>query len=282
MVVILMTPAMVAAVKQYQAENPQEDMDQEPSLKDPQVGNGISHGQLIDISRSLRANTRSGNVPKSNQEEVCKSVSYSLSDLLRGSQLYTTPPKPRPEPSSEYKALMARLRREEEERAYERMINPLPPPESFAQRFPASKYAQLFPSDTSSSQDDDEITYADIDRQMALIFNVLVSIVACSVAIWLVSSRWSTPQRLGLSMGGSGVVGVAEVVVYAGYLRRLKEAKNKGKKHVEVKEIIKTWTIGGSSEDHDLKGEKLIQRRNSGPTLTRRRPAKDQESEESP
>ncbi len=172
---------------------------------------------------------------------------------------------------------MARLRREEEERAYERMLNPLPPPESFAQRFPTSKYGQLFPSDASRSQDDDEMTYADVDRQMALIFNVLISIVACSVAIWLVSSHWSTPQRLGLSMGGSGIVGVAEVVVYAGYLRRLKDAKDKGKKHVEIKEIIKTWVIGGSSIDEDLKGVGSMQERGSNPNLTRRRPKRGEQ-----
>ena len=140
---------------------------------------------------------------------------------------------------------MARLRREEEGRAYERMINPPLPVESFVQRFPTSSNAKLFPHPTKV--DDaaaDEITYADINRQMALIINILVSIVACSVAIWMVSSRWTTPKRLGLSMGGSGIVGVAEVVVYTGYLRRLKEAKEKGKKEIEVKKIIKTWVIG--------------------------------------
>lgn len=144
---------------------------------------------------------------------------------------------------------MARLRREEEARAYERMINPPLLVESFSDRFPLTSNSKLFPSaiqtDTNES---DEITYADINRQMALIINVLVSIVACSVAIWMASSHWSTPKRLGLSMGGSGMIGVGEVVVYAGYIRRLKEAREKGKKQVEIKEIIKTWVIGGDEE----------------------------------
>jgi outer membrane protein assembly factor BamD (BamD/ComL family) len=39
---------------------------------------------------------------------------------------------------------MARLRREEEARAYEKMINPQPAAESFAQRFPTSPHAKLF------------------------------------------------------------------------------------------------------------------------------------------
>ena len=143
---------------------------------------------------------------------------------------------------------MARLRREEDAREYERMINPPPAIETFQQRFPNSNGAKLFSPSTADIGEDDETTYADINRQMALIINVLVSIVACSVAIWLAAKHWSTPSRLGLSMGGSGMVGVAEVTVYAGYIRRLKEARKKGKKQIEIKKIIKTWVIGGEEE----------------------------------
>ena len=144
---------------------------------------------------------------------------------------------------------MARLRREEEDRAYERMINPPLPTETFIQRFPNSSQAKLFPAAQADIGGDDEVSYADINRQMALIINILISIVACSVAIWLVARHWSTPMRLGLSMGGSGMIGVAEVVVYAGYLRRIKEAREKGKKEVEIKEIVKTWVIGREGEN---------------------------------
>ena len=146
---------------------------------------------------------------------------------------------------------MARLRREEEDRAYERMINPPLPTETFSQRFPNSPHAALFPAAQADLGEDDEFSYADINRQMALIINILISIVACSVAIWLAARHWSTPTRLGLSMGGSGVIGIAEVVVYAGYLRRIKEAREKGKRDVEIKEIIKTFVIGGGDEKGD-------------------------------
>lgn len=149
---------------------------------------------------------------------------------------------------------MARLRREEETRAYERMINPPPKVETFSQRFPSSVRPRIFPHDyQSKDEEDDEITYADVNRQMALIINILVSIVACSVAIWMASSHWTTPKRLGFSMGGSGIIGVAEVVVYSGYLRRLKEAKDRGKKEVEIKEIVTTWVIGGNESTAEEK-----------------------------
>ena len=151
--------------------------------------------------------------------------------------------------TSEYRALMARLRREEETRVYERMISPPLPTETFQQRFPTSNSAKIFSPSQADIGEDNETTYADINRQMALIINILVSIVACSVAIWLAAKHWSTPSRLGLSMGGSGMVGVAEVVVYAGYIRRLKEAREKGKKQTEIREIIKTWVIGGEERD---------------------------------
>ena len=163
---------------------------------------------------------------------------------------------------------MARLRREEEARAYERMTNPHAASESVAQRSPKSPYADLFPAATQAVDDEDEITYADINRQMALILNILVSIVACSVAIWLASSHWSTPKRLGLSMSGSGIVAVAEVVVYAGYLRRVKEAKEKGKKEVETKEIIKSWVISSLAEASDQSA--LMQDKAANPIVKRR------------
>lgn len=152
--------------------------------------------------------------------------------------------------SNEYKELMAHLRREEEARAYERMINPPPPTETFAQRFPSSN-ANFFAArmDSFASKDeDDEVTYADINRQLALIINVLVSIIACSVAIWVAARYWSTPARLALSMTGSGVVAVAEVVIYMGYLRRIKEARVEEKKKPEIKEVAETWVIEGSRD----------------------------------
>ena len=140
---------------------------------------------------------------------------------------------------------MARLRREEESRAYEHMINPPLPLETFSQRFPNAPSNPFGRYQITSAEEAEELTYADINRQVALIFNILISIVACSAAIWMAAHSWSIPSRLGLSMGGGGTVGIAEVVVYAGYLRRIKEAKTKEGKKVEIKQIVDTWVIGG-------------------------------------
>ena len=149
---------------------------------------------------------------------------------------------------------MSRLGREEEARAYERMINPPLALETFQQRFPYSARPSVFATSQADIGEDEETTFADVNRQMALIINVLVSIVACSVAIWLAARHWSTTSRLGLSMGGSGMVGVAEVAVYAGYIRRLKDAREKSRNQREVKEIIKTWVISGEEPANQSAG----------------------------
>ena len=250
-------------------------------LENPAEGNPISHGQIIGISEKLKQIRE-----EEQHDAIDDAASHHLDGLLRGSKIYVQPPRPKVEPvampspalqnptnlnqTSEYKALMARLHREEEDRTYERMINPPLPAEIFSQRFPNSSQATLFPASQADVGEDDEISYTDINRQMALIINILISIVACSVAIWLVARHLSTPSRLGLSMGGSGMIGVAEVVIYAGYLRRLKEAREKGKEEVEVKEIIKTWVIG-RDEDSTSNQPKIIESKQPHDEKIRRR-----------
>lgn len=59
---------------------------QEPQLSNPQIGNPISHGQVIDIWMNLKASNLSPT---------------SLDTLLRGSRVYAPPPKPKPEPVSQ-------------------------------------------------------------------------------------------------------------------------------------------------------------------------------------
>ena len=143
---------------------------------------------------------------------------------------------------------MARLREEEELRAYQRMINPPTPAESYAQRFPNAKAFGAMAAEPAIPEEVDEATYADVNRQMALIINVLVSIIACSVCIWIAARQWTTPQRLGLSMTGSGVVAVAEVAIYMGYIRRIKDAKSEEAQRKEHKEVVDTWVIDGKKD----------------------------------
>lgn len=249
MVLLTVTASAKAAIAEHsrlQAEpnNEVEADSQVEPLHNAAVGSPIDHSVLIKLSTVLL------NECRRNPEAAGRA--WTLDTLLKGADVYQPPPPPKSEPTAEYKALMKRLRAEEEQKQYDRMLNPPPVNETFNQRFPNSGYA--FNPATSIGQapgadEVDELTYADVNRQLGLIINVLISIVCCGVAIWVAARRWSVPQRLGLSMSGSIVVAVAEVVIYTGYIRRVGDAKSTERKNIETKEIVETWILSGSGSE---------------------------------
>lgn len=90
MVLLTITPLVLEGLKELKFEEGKEIQESmeltasgEPSLLDPQVGNPISHGQIIALSRDL----------KTKQLER-----YTLEDLLKGSKIYVPPPPHKPEP----------------------------------------------------------------------------------------------------------------------------------------------------------------------------------------
>lgn len=184
--------------------------------------------------------------------------------------------------SDEYKALMARLRRDEEQRAYERMTRPAPATETLSQRFPHSAMSHAFAEVNRPLRDsdtgDDDVSYNDVHRQLMLLLNFVVSILGVAGTLWVVARWWSTPARLFLTMAGSVVVGIAEVAVYQGYLWHLGEAKKKDGKVREVKEVMQTWVVGKEegavvvdagaehAGDADLVGDGNLRRRRKDPT----------------
>ena len=99
MVRLTMTPAIAAALQAYhelQLSGMNLGENSEPCLANPVVGNPITHGQIISISRTLR-NLASVNThdPNSSLERI---PSWHLDDLLRGSRVYIEPTKPKMEP----------------------------------------------------------------------------------------------------------------------------------------------------------------------------------------
>lgn len=156
--------------------------------------------------------------------------------------------------TDEYKALMARLRRDEEERSYERMLKKAPPKESFAQRFPDAPMAHSFAEVNRPSKESDigdDIEHGDVQKQITLIINFLISVFGCGAALWLAARWWSVPARLFLSLGGSIVVAIAEVAVYSAYTWRMAEGEKNQKKMKEVKQIVQTWVVG--EDGHEKK-----------------------------
>ncbi|KAI2466194.1 endoplasmic reticulum-based factor for assembly of V-ATPase-domain-containing protein [Annulohypoxylon bovei var. microspora] len=248
MVLLTMTPSIVEALNTLAGTNvddiPRNDDNTsnsknngEPSLKDPELGNPISHGQIIDIWKCLK--DKSDNATR-------------LEELLRSATIYIPPPPPKPEPTDEYKALMARLRYEEEERSYERMLKKAPPRESFARRFPDAPMAHSFAEvnrPTKASDIGDDIEHGDVQKQITLVINFLVSIFGVAAALWIAARWWSVPARLFLSLGGSIIVAIAEVAVYSAYTWRMEEGEKMQRKKKEVKEIVQTWVIGEDGKD---------------------------------
>lgn len=283
-----MTPSIVEGLKLSPRKTIHSDS--EPSLEEPASGNPISHSQIIDLWNRVK-----------DSEEAAP---RSLESLLRGCKVYVAPPPPKAEPVSftlqitpgrqgananhvtlqtaEYKALMARLRREEEARSYERMVNS-PHVESFFERYPHAS-ARAFaavnkPTSYTDTGDDDGITYNDVHRQLLLIMNFLVSILGVAGVIWVAARWWSLPARLFLTMGGAAVVGVAEVAVYSIYVWKMGDAKQRQEAVSEVKEVIGTWVVGENDNSTDEKTTLVGESKDENAEGVRRRTALEKEAD---
>ncbi|KAF5574607.1 vacuolar er assembly vma12 [Fusarium pseudocircinatum] len=217
---------------------------QEPTLDDPKFGNPISHGQIVDLWKQLKVQGNSN---------------FTLEQLLRGASVYIPPPPPKPEPSPEYKALMARLRREEEARSYERMINPPPQHETFKDHFPSvtASFAAANRPTSASDLGDDDTAMEEVHKQITLIINFLVSIAGVAGTLWVTARWWSLPARMFLTMGGSILVAIAEVVVYNAYIWKMDQGRKKHGKVKEVREVVESWVLGKDEDEKSvLIGEK--------------------------
>ncbi len=99
MVLLTMTPAMVDAIREYRSlieSDPvmaSTKLDDELPGEDAAVGNPISHGQVVDLSRTLLEHFKSHEMPSDVER-------FHLDRLLRGSKLYVPPAKPKAEPVS--------------------------------------------------------------------------------------------------------------------------------------------------------------------------------------
>ncbi|OAA57754.1 ATPase, vacuolar ER assembly factor, Vma12 [Cordyceps fumosorosea ARSEF 2679] len=263
MVLLTMTESIVECLANAHTEAMLPGDSSDPSVASPAIGNPILHSQILRLSK-------------------CQ-TKFRLEELLRGSQVYVAPPAPKPakvrtqplyptqviprftfsyiKPQSpEYLALMAKLRREEDARAYERMINPPIPLETFKHRFPdaARSFAAANKPTSDTDLGDDDVTYNEIHRQVMLLINFLVSIAGVAATLWILGRWWSLPARLFLTMGGSILVAIAEVAVYGGYVWRLGEAKRKEDTRPERKEVVQTWVIGKDGDGGGGHEEKVV------------------------
>lgn len=121
------------------------------------------------------------------------------------------------------------------------------------------------PSNTSSlksqfllgadDKSDPEEEADDITPQLVL--NILISIIMCGAAMFYMTRYWHNDGvRVLVSLFVAIVVGVAEVVVYSGYLRKVKESKEKERRVRERKVVIGREVIGGGKKEGEVVDER--------------------------
>ena len=163
----------------------------------------ISHSALIAVAQQL---SLAGDHTRH----------FSLNRLLHGTQLYIAPPKENPKPSAEYLALKAKLLREQEQREYNRLVH--------------AKSEDGIQSRDEAGED---------DISPSLVVNILLSILLSGFAVYWATRFWPNQGiRVLVALGAAVVVGTAESVVYAAYLRKADSAKERESRKREKKTLI--------------------------------------------
>ncbi|KAJ9206258.1 hypothetical protein DTO021D3_4895 [Paecilomyces variotii] len=232
------------------------------------------------------SNAEEDGKPPSSQEQgrfnFNPAAAYTLNSLLRGTKIYIPPPPPKPAPSPEYLALKARLQAAAEADAYNRMLYSIssktPQPEPI---FSSSNVTAL-QDDTSANTDYDPLT-------PSLVLNIFLSILLTGFSSYWALSNYRTPGFLTFATKrGSGFasgvgtasqpvrvlvslfaglfIGIAEVVLYAIYLRKVDDARKRERKVQEKKELVgpveegakpqpeKTVDVGSQMEKEEIWG----------------------------
>ena len=135
------------------------------------------------------------------------------------------------------------------------MMRPRLQSETFPQCFPNAQVARAFAEANRPNRAEDlgdgDVTFTDIERQLMLILNVVISVLGVAGALWAVARWWGTPARLLFSMGGGILIGLVEVALYSGYVWHVGEARKKEGKVREVKRLMQSWTVGGGEKSKE-------------------------------
>lgn len=216
MVLLTTTPTILAAISSLPSDSLPSQSQSLPTSTDSPV----SHTTLLTLSACLRKS----------------SPSYTLNTLLRGAKPYIAPPPPKPEPSDEYKALMARLRADQERREYRAMV--------------AKQEAESLQALSGRIGTDGDEEEGKDDISPSLVLNIVLSIVMCAGVAFHLTRWWPNDGvRVLVSLATAVVVGVAEVTVYAAYLRKVEESKRLERRKKERKVLIGEYT--GPRDDGD-------------------------------
>lgn len=137
---------------------------------------------------------------------------------------------------------MARLRAEQDRKDYRALL---------ARQEAESQQALSAETTSDAAAEKDDIS-------PSLILNMLLSVVLCAAVAFHLTRWWPNDGvRVLVSLGTAVVVGVAEVTVYAAYLRKVTESRLKERKKKEQKEFIGEYV--GDGDEMDAWGSALGQ-----------------------
>ena len=82
--------------------------------------------------------------------------------------------------------------------------------------------------------------------------NILLSVLLCAFAVFYATRFWPRPgPRVLLSLGAAVLVGVAETVVYAAYLRKVAKARERERGRRERKVVVQRDVIVARGKGRD-------------------------------
>ncbi|KAJ6092538.1 hypothetical protein N7486_007827 [Penicillium sp. IBT 16267x] len=246
MVLLIATDRVLAALEAVPAPRRKE-LDLPTSLD---LFGPIAHSQLLRLSKHLQNDAEYN----ATERGISMNSPTILSALLRGTTVYVPPPPKKPEPSPEYLAEKARLQALAEKQAYQRLLNPTYTPNADH----ADPYATK-PDGTPYSED---------ALTPSLVLNIFLSTIITGFAVYWGLTSFGMPRilasmfsamigpapgdgmeprdavgaseavRVLLSFFAALSVAVAESVLYAVYLGKVVEARNKERKLKEKKVVI--------------------------------------------
>ncbi|OAX82524.1 hypothetical protein ACJ72_03122 [Emergomyces africanus] len=277
MVLLVITPTIASALDSLPASTRDE-----LSLPTATASSAISHTQLIALSKHLLSNSLVTEKRDDPSNGTVKGYEgFTLNSLLKGTRVYIPPPPPKPEPTPEYLALKASLLAAAEANKYNTLLNSSSAPPSRIwglNDYPTTNTYIHSENQNKNNNINDDDNNADDVLTPSLALNILISILFTGFAIYWALSNFriptfftftsssspshpgaisSQPARVFISMIVALLVGVAEVVVFALYLKKVELAREKERAIVERKVVIGEVRLG-NREGKDDEGEVRI------------------------
>lgn len=219
------TPAIKAALDSYYSSHKSASC----------TSDSVSNGELVPVDSPC--------ISRANLLFLSRKTNTPLHILTRNTSVYTQPAAPAQPKTPEYLALMAKLRRQQEETEYYDLLG-------------GAANSRALGYDAATG--DDELTPGQqikvVREQITTIFNIAISGAAVAYAAWYwsaVYANWSVARRTLLAVFAFLLTVLAEVVVYLGYLRRVEDAKLKERKLKEKKEVLNSVELQNASADNE-------------------------------